>query len=450
MARVVHARKACAADPLKTSQTIGAALAFLGVDRALPLLHGSQGCTSFGLVLFVRHFRETIPMQTTALSEAEAILGGAEHVEQALLTLAERANPEVIGLVSTGLTETNGEHLPKIVHDFLARHPGFAPSVIPVSAPDFTGALPDGWAAAVTRIIEDLVPAGVGERRARQINLLPGSHLTPADVEAMADLARGFGLEPIVLPDLSGSLDGHVPEAFLPHTLGGTPRASIREMGRSALTIAVGERMRRPAEALRERTGVPVEVLPRATGLAACDRLVASLSRVSGNPAPARLRRERARLEDAMLDAHFSIGGRRVALGADPDLLYALAATLSELGCEIAAAVTTTPSPNLWEVPAAEVVVGDLSDLEARAAGCDLLVTHSHGRAISERLGIPLLRAGIPVFDRLGGPQQVSVGYAGTARLIFEVANAFLARGGHDGAERPRHVGTGRAKGRAA
>ncbi len=56
-------------------------------------------------------------------------------------------------------------------------------------------------------------------------------------------------------------------------------------------------------------------------------------------------------------------------------------------------------------------------------AGADLLVTHSHGRPISERLGVPLLRAGMPVHDRLGGPQTVTIGYSGTMRVLFEVAN---------------------------
>jgi nitrogenase molybdenum-iron protein NifN len=449
MASVVRSKKSCAVDPLKTSQTIGAALAFLGVDRCLPMLHGSQGCTSFGLVLFVRHFRETIPMQTTAMSEVNAILGGEENVEKGLLTLMEKANPDVIGLCSTALTETSGVDLGKIVRDFLQAHPDFPAAVVPVVVPDFAGALPDGWATAVTRVIEELVaPAEQGgagrepgcpaEPRARRVNLLPGSHLTPAEVEALADLARAFGLEPIVLPDLSGSLDGHVPETFLPHTLGGTPRAAIRDMASSALTIAVGEHMRGPAQALATRSGVPFEVLDGVMGLAATDRLVGLLSRISGNPVPSRLRRERARLQDAMLDAHFFTGGRRVAIGADPDLLFALASTLSDVGCEIAAAVTTTSSPVLERVPVDEVVVGDLEDLEARARGCDLLVTHSHGRAASERLGIPLLRAGIPSFDRLGGPQAVWVGYSGTATLLFEVANAFLAAGeAHTPGERP-------------
>ena len=68
MAAVVKPGKACTVNPLKMSQPIGGALAFMGMSGTMPLLHGSQGCTSFGLVLFVRHFREAIPLQTTAMS----------------------------------------------------------------------------------------------------------------------------------------------------------------------------------------------------------------------------------------------------------------------------------------------------------------------------------------------------------------------------------------------
>jgi len=89
MTRVTISEKYCTVNPLKMSPSIGAALAFLGVDNSMPLLHGSQGCTSFGLVLFVRHFREAIPMQTTAMSEVATVLGGFDNLEQALVNIAE-------------------------------------------------------------------------------------------------------------------------------------------------------------------------------------------------------------------------------------------------------------------------------------------------------------------------------------------------------------------------
>ncbi|WP_283772435.1 nitrogenase component 1, partial [Bradyrhizobium sp. sBnM-33] len=76
MAIVTTPKKACAVNPLKMSQPIGGAFAFMGLRGAMPLLHGSQGCTSFGLTLFVRHFKEAVPLQTTAMSEVATVLGG--------------------------------------------------------------------------------------------------------------------------------------------------------------------------------------------------------------------------------------------------------------------------------------------------------------------------------------------------------------------------------------
>jgi nitrogenase molybdenum-iron protein NifN len=97
------------------------------------------------------------------------------------------------------------------------------------------------------------------------------------------------------------------------------------------------------------------------------------------------------------------------------------------MGCEIQAAVTTTASPLLKDIPTDEVLIGDLEDFELRAARADLIVTHSHGRQAAERLGIPFFRVGIPVFDRLGAGHQVTVGYRGTRDLIFTIGNLFLA-----------------------
>jgi nitrogenase molybdenum-iron protein NifN len=49
------------------------------------------------------------------------------------------------------------------------------------------------------------------------------------------------------------------------------------------------------------------------------DALVATLAQVAGRPVPERLERQRAQLQDAMLDCHFSLGQTRFALAADAD-----------------------------------------------------------------------------------------------------------------------------------
>jgi nitrogenase molybdenum-iron protein NifN len=431
MAKVSISKKACTVNPLKMSQPIGGALAFMGVKGCMPLLHGSQGCTSFGLVLFVRHFREAIPMQTTAMSEVATVLGGYENVEQAVVTIANRAKPAMIGICSTGVTEIKGDDVDGFITLIRQNRPELNRlPLVYVSTPDFKGAFQDGWAKAVTRMIEELAqtPPKGARRDPVRVNILPGSHLTPGDLEELRDIVEAFGLVPSFLPDLSGSLDGHIPDDFTPTTIGGISIEEIADMGRASWTIAIGEQMREAGEALEKKTGVPFRLFDRLTGLAPNDAFIAFLAKISGEPVPAKYRRQRSQLLDAMLDGHFSFGNKKIAVGAEPDLLFALSSWLAEMGCAIAAAVTTTQSPILEKVPADEVLIGDLEDLEHRAEGCDLIVTHAHGRQMSERLGIPLFRYGLPIFDRLGSAHRLSVGYRGTRDLIFEIGNMFMAQ----------------------
>lgn len=434
MAKVLTSKKACTVNPLKMSQPIGGALAFMGVKGAMPLLHGSQGCTSFGLVLFVRHFREAIPLQTTAMSEVATVIGGLENVEQAIVNIANRAKPEIIGICSTGVTETKGDDVEGFIRLIREKHPELDHlALVYVSTPDFKDAFQDGWEKTVAKLVAALVekPAADAPRHADRVNVLPGCHLTPGDIDELRDIIEAFGLEPLFLPDLSGSLDGHIPDDFTPTTLGGISLADIAAMGRSAHTIAIGEQMRAAAADLEEKAGVAFTVLDRLTGLVPNDELIALLARISGRPVPNKLRRQRSQLVDAMLDAHFFLGGKKIAIGAEPDLLFAVSTWLTEMGCEIAAAVTTTMSPLLARVPTDEVLIGDLEDLETRAPGCDLLITHAHGRQAAERLQIPLFRLGLPTFDRLGAGHQLTVGYRGSRDLIFAIGNIFMA-GSHE------------------
>lgn len=442
MAKIAVSKKACTVNPLKMSQPIGGALAFMGVDGAMPLLHGSQGCTSFGLVLFVRHFRESIPLQTTAMSEVATVLGGFENVEQAVLTIANRTKPALIGICSTGVTETKGDDVEGYIRLIRIRHPELENiRIVYVSTPDFKDAFQDGWAKTVTRMVEQLVLPTPDDapRVPHRVNVLPGCHLTPGDLDELREILAGFGLEALILPDISGSLDGHVPGDFTPTTNGGITTAEIATLGRSAWTIAIGEQMREAAQALQLRTGVPFRLFDRLTGLGACDALIGFLAEISGRPVPVKFRRQRSQLVDAMLDGHFFFGGKKIAIGAEPDLLWSIGSWLVEMGCMIGAAVTTTQSTLLERLPVETILIGDLEDLERDARDCDLLITHSHGRQAAERLHKPLYRMGVPMFDRLGAAHRVSIGYRGTRNLTFDIGNLFIAEPHEPGPDTWRH-----------
>lgn len=425
MAVITSPKKSVAVNPLKQSQPLGAALAYLGLKGIMPLFHGSQGCTAFAKVMLVRHFREAIPLSTTAMTEVTTILGGEENVEQAILTLVEKSKPSIIGLCTTGLTETRGDDMDGILRTIRKRHPElYDLPIVFTSTPDYKGALQDGYAAAIESIVSTLPQPG--EVRLDQVNLLMSSAFTPGDVQEIKDMVTAFGLTPIVVPDLSASLDGHLDDAYGAVTGSGTTLAELREMGSSVFTLAFGESMTKAAEILQQKFEIPFEVFDRLTGLGAVDEFMQCLIDLSGVDVPEKYQHQRRQLQDAMLDTHFYFGRKRIAIALEPDLLWAISQFLESMGCEIQAAVTTTKSPLLERLNLDSVTIGDLEDFEQLAVGADLLVTNSHGKSVSKRLEIPLYRQGFPIFDRLGNGHFSKVGYQGTTQLLFNIGNLLL------------------------
>ncbi|NKM21925.1 nitrogenase iron-molybdenum cofactor biosynthesis protein NifN [Rhizobium laguerreae] len=430
MARVVSQTKSAAVNPLKSSQPLGAAFAFLGVDGAIPLLHGSQGCTSFALALLVRHFNEAIPLQTTAMNETAIIVGGADRLEEAILSLKARTRPRLIGICTTASVEARDEDVAGDVENIKRKRAIelVGTEVVLANTPDFDGAIEEGWSKAVTAVIEAIARPDKQYRNPGKIAILPGGNLTVADIEHLRETAVSFGLDPVILPDVSGALDGSIPEEWMPTTYGGTKLEEIRDLGATMQCIAIGEHMRRPAEALQRLTGVPYVLFRSLTGLENVDRFIRVLAAVSRKQTPLNVRRNRMQLQDAMLDGHFHMAGKKIAIASEPDQLFQFSDFFTAMGAEIAAAVTTTGTSKALEmVPAKTVKVGDLSDLESLAATADLIVTHSHGREAARRLGVPLMRVGFPMFDRFGSQHKLTILYRGTRDVIFDFANIIQA-----------------------
>jgi nitrogenase molybdenum-iron protein NifN len=439
MAEIIKRKKALSVSPLKASQPVGGSLAFLGLKGSMPMLHGSQGCTAFAKVFFVRHFREPVPLQTTAMDQVSSVMGADGNIVEGLKAICEKSSPEVVGVLTTGLSETQGTDVKRAVREFQDKYPELqSTKVVPVNTPDFSGCTETGFALAVEGMMQYLVPradeAGTrpGQRR-RQVGVLAGSLLTPGDLESLTELIEAFGLRPVLVPDISDSLDGHLTEdEFSPVTVGGTPVSELATLGESLATLVVGRSLNKAADILKERTGVPDYRFDSLVGLDAVDALVATLADISGQPVPARIERQRAQLQDAMVDTHFMIGQLRVAIAADPDLLYSFSALLHGMGADVVAAVAPSRAPVFAALPSRDVKIGDLEDLEllARERGAQLLIGNSHAVASAERLGIPLLRAGFPQYDQIGGYTRSWIGYRGTRQILFDLAN-MAVRGNH-------------------
>lgn len=428
MAEVTLTGKPLAISPLKVSPAMGASLALLGLDRAMPLEHGARGCTALSKLFFMRHFREPIALQTTAMEQLTTILGADENVVEALRTVCAKDRPDVIGLISTSLAETQGADLPRTLQAFRDAYPQFADvSVVPVNAPDSGGGLETGYAAALEAIIDTLVPS---ERaiagRPRVVNVLASPMLTTGDIEAIREWIEAFGLQALILPDLASSLDGHLIEAgYSALTYGGVARADVAMMPASIATLVIGPSLSRAADVLKARTGIDDVRIPHLMGLDACDAFTDALRALSGRSVPARIAHQRAQLLDAMVDCHFILGDAHVAIAADPDLLGQLAAFLVGMGVDIGVAVASARGEALAGLPVDRVLVGDLEDLEdaAQTVGIDLVVANSHAVQTAQRLGVPLLRAGFPQHDYFGGHARTWVGYRGSRQALFDLAN---------------------------
>ncbi len=430
MAKLRLSNKPLTVNPLKVSQPMGATLALLGVEHSMPLQHGAQGCTAFSKVFFTRHFREPIPLQTTAMDQVSTILGADQNVLEALRVISAQHQPEVIGLISTGLSETQGADIQRAVKEFRANHPECMDvSVVPISTPDALGCLESGYAKAVEALIQVLVPEStMAGYRAQQVNVLLSSMLTPGDVEAIRQWVAAFGLRPVMLPDLGAAMDGHFDQqGFTTLSAGGVSRVEIATMGKSAATLVIGPSLFAAAELLKRKTQVPDYRFNGLLGLEACDQFIQALASISGREVPASIERQRLQLLDAMVDTHALVGAGRVAVASEPDHIGMLVEFLHSVGSHVVAAVSSSRAESLERLALDEVIVGDLQDLEDALTlqPADVLLSNSHAQTTAQRLGLELLPSGFPQYDYYGGYARQWVGYRGTRQLLFDLANAY-------------------------
>ncbi len=420
MGEVIHkSGKPLQVNPFKLSQPMGAALAFMGVNRTMPLMHGAIGCTSFAKVFYTRHFAEPIAIQTTAVTDITAILDGGDYnIVAAINNITKKVSPKLIGLHTTGLTETKGDDVQGVAAkiDF---------PLVWVNTPDYEGGFESGWALAARALIRQLVKPADQINRKKAL-ILPHVSLQPIEVEKIKEFVALFGYQVYALPDLSTSLDGYLGEKQGSLTGGGIEVEEIRALGDAGLVISVGDSMAACARALLEKNaGMTHHHFAHLQGLEATDHLVAALLAESGLEAPhPSIIRWRKRLQDALLDSHFSLGQTRILAAAEPDHLAGLCQALHEAGGKIAVAVSSVDSSQLEKIRANKVMVGDMEDVESLRAGYDLIVSNFHAEALAHRYHKGLVLRGFPNWEQVGNQLKNDILYEGGAYFLFEAANA--------------------------
>ncbi|MBI5742183.1 MAG: nitrogenase iron-molybdenum cofactor biosynthesis protein NifE [Nitrospirae bacterium] len=411
-------------NPLSHSQSIGAAIAFQGVNNSIPVIHGAQGCTFLGKVLLTKHFREPIALESTKLFTEDVVMGSDENLAKTIEGIIEKNSPDVIGVLTSGLSEVKGDDVAGSLKR--GQGPGSRVKVIHVPTPDYEGGLETGYAKAVEALLGAILtcPLPLAPCPSNQINVLAGSHLTPADFTELREIVEAFGLRPIILPDLS-ALDGSR-QGFSAIAVGGTDVEDIKRMASSAFTLAVGASMGPAARLLNEKFGIEYSVFESVSGLNDTDIFVQTLVFLSGKPVPARYERQRRILIDGMRDAHFYFGGKKVCIALEPDPAIQTSVWISEIGAETTLAVIPQNTINAGKILAKEVLVSDLFSVDG---DYDLLISNSHAEDTAKKLGIPLFEMGFPVYKVIGNSSRMTIGYRGTLAAINEAGNILLRKG---------------------
>ena len=419
MGEVSHkSNKPLQVNPFKLSQPMGATLAFLGIDKCMPLMHGGQGCTSFTKVFYTRHFCEPIAIQTSAVTDAIAVLDGGDYsIVESVKNITKKVTPSLIGLHTTGLPETKGDDVRGVASQ--VEFP-----LVWVNTPDYEGGLESGWALTCKAIIEQLVEPSA-KVDANKIVILPHVSLQPIEVEKIKQTCEAFGFTAYALPDLSTSLDGHLGEKQAALSSGGISVADIKSLSDATLVISIGDSMRRCSEPLLSLNAkMRHQHFSHLSGLEAADGLIELLMKESGIDLPqANIVRWRMRLQDAMLDSHFSLGQTRCLVVGEPDQLAGICQSLYEAGGRVTVAISAVNSPQLEKLRADKVLVGDLEDAEKLADEYDLIVGNFHCEALAHRLHKGLVTRGFPNWEQVGNALKNDILYEGGAYFLFECAN---------------------------
>ena len=424
---------AATTNPCTLCAPLGAALASAGVAETVPLLHGAQGCATYIRRYLISHFREPMDVASSSFGEAQTVFGGEANLHRALDNIARQYKPKLVTVATTCLAETIGEDVVHLLRAYRKKRGPNLPVVL-ASTPSFKDGHVEGFHTMVHSLVDQLAVERGPQKPS--VNILPPI-VSPADLRHLREIANAYGLAATLLPDYSETLDGVILDHYCPLPSGGTTLDEIAEMPRAIGTLDMTLTGRAPAASqVLGKRGAPVTTMGLPIGVRASDGICVALAALSGKEMPLWLVQERGRLLDAYADGHKYVFGKRVGVYGDPELVAGVAGFLAEIGARPVLCATGARNralePALAKIPdgIVETILEDTDFGAIEAAGqrlkLDLLIGSSKGYRMSRTLGVPLIRAGFPIHDRIGAGRLLLVGYRGTMQLFNTVVNALL------------------------
>ncbi|HML06264.1 MAG TPA: nitrogenase component 1, partial [Methanobacterium sp.] len=315
-------------NPLKTCQPLGAMWAVTGISRAVPLVHGSQGCSSFVRYNLSRHFREPSEIAVTSLHEDAAVFGGRRNLIEGIQNVAERLNPDLIGVITTCSSEIIGDDIIGFIKtakgelkEKIGEERTEKIKIVPINTPSFVETHLKGYDNAVKALADHVAePSEPNEK----INIIPGM-VNPGDIREIKHILGLMDLEGIILTDISDPFDSPLrPSAteYKPYyPKGGTSVDEIVDSANSSGTISLTKYAGSGAISLEKKYNVPAELGPIPIGVQNTDQFLRNLKKLTGQDIPDSILDERGLLIDSMADlASRYLHDRTVAIYGDPEI----------------------------------------------------------------------------------------------------------------------------------
>ncbi len=436
-------REGLVVNPTKACQPLGAIFAASGFEGTLPFVHGSQGCVAYFRNNLSRHYREPFSAVSTSMTEDAAVFGGMNNMLEGLRNSYNVYKPKMIAVSTSCMAEVIGDDLNSYAKR--AKELGEVPEDMPLPyahTPSFVGTHVTGYDNMLKAILAELTQ-GVksNPKKNGKINIIGGFDPHVANLREIKRVLEIMGVEYTILSDVSEVLDSPQTGEYDMYP-GGTKLEDVKEAPHANGTIALQKASTlQTIKWIQENwEGQDGQLLYPPMGIRAMDKFLMEVSRLTGKEIPAELEKERGRAVDTMTDAHQYIHGKRFAIFGDPDEVFGMVSFILEMGGEPVHIVTANGSKQFRKEMAtllesfpngssAELYVGkDLWHLRSllMTDPVDMLLGDSHGKWIARDAGIPLVRFGYPIFDRVNLHRFPIIGYTGVINLVSWIVNTFL------------------------
>ena len=105
-------------NPCKVCSPLGVSMAVKGIENAMSIMHGSQGCATYIRRYMISHFKEPLDIASSSFDETSAIFGGKRNLEAAIENVSLKYDPKLIAVAPTCLSETIGDDIKSYCREF--------------------------------------------------------------------------------------------------------------------------------------------------------------------------------------------------------------------------------------------------------------------------------------------------------------------------------------------